>query len=280
MEIQNLKDIEQKFEAILCDVWGVVHNGINAHKNAVDALTRFRQNNKIVILITNAPRPNQNVKMQLEKLNVAQNAYDDIITSGDVARELIEKNKNSVFHLGPERDKQIFNNINVKFEDENNARCIVCTGLFDDENQKPQDYQKMFKEMIQRKCKMICANPDIIVERGDKIIWCAGALAQMFKEMGGEIEIAGKPYAPIYSQAKRKINEIKGENVNENKILAIGDAIATDAKGAQNNQIQFLFHARGIHQNDYDIPDDAKSIEKFIAKLDKKPEFWQKQLCW
>ena len=277
MKIDNLQKIHGQYNAILCDVWGVIHNGQKAHKSAVETLIKCRENGKIVVLITNAPRPAQSVQKQLEIIGVDENAYDSIVTSGDVTKNRIEKYKNSVFHLGPERDKTIFEGIKVEFKDAENAKCVVCTGLFDDDNEKPQDYKNMFQNMIERKCKMICANPDIVVERGDKIIWCAGALAQLYEEMGGEIEIAGKPHKPIYEKAMGKINEIAEKNIERKNVLAIGDAIATDAKGAGQAKVPFLFITNGIHAKE--CGDDAQT-QKFLEGVEHKPEFWQTHLNW
>ena len=277
MKIDNLQKIHKQYNAILCDVWGVIHNGQKAHKRAVETLLKCRENGKIVVLITNAPRPAQSVIEQLEIIGVDQNAYDSIVTSGDVTKNKIEKYKNSVFHLGPERDNKIFEGIKVEFKNAENAECVVCTGLVDDDNEKPQDYKNMFQNMIERKCKMICANPDIVVERGDKIIWCAGALAQLYEEMGGEIEIAGKPHKPIYQKAMEKINEMTEKNVEEKNVLAIGDAIATDAKGAGQAKVPFLFITNGIHAKE--CGDDTQT-QKFLEGVEHKPEFWQTQLNW
>ena len=266
--IDALDDIADGYAAILCDVWGVVHNGVRAFGDAVAALERVRARGKAVVLITNAPRPHGSVQAQLRLLNVPDAAWDRVVTSGDVTRGLIEDGARRVYHLGPDRDMAIYDGLDVDLVEEFEASAVVCTGLFDDETEEPSDYAEMLRRMRARDLPMICANPDIVVERGDSLVWCAGALARDYAQLGGRTVIAGKPHRPIYEASLAAASEVLGRTIEKGEVLAIGDGVLTDVKGAADNGIDLLYVSAGIHAAEYGeahAPDPAR----LAAFLDK-----------
>src|ERR1041385_1874823 len=191
------------YDAVLSDVWGVVHNGVAATPQACEALARFREMGRTVVLISNAPRPGAQVRKFPGHLNVPHSAYDAIVTSGDVTRDVVAKRAGQKFYLiGPERDHSIFAGLDIPpFSTPQDAEYVVCTGLFDDERETPEDYRERLAQLRARNLFMVCANPDVVVERGDRLVYCAGALADAYAEMGGEVYYAGKPYRPLYDLA-------------------------------------------------------------------------------
>jgi len=236
------------YDVLLSDVWGVVHNGVEAFPHACDALMRARQGGAAVILITNAPRPSNVVARQLEKLHVPREAYDAIVSSGDVTRAVIEARPGqSLFHMGPERDRSIFTGLDVRFAPLESADYVVCSGLDNDEVETPEDYRARLAAMLARKLFMVCGNPDVVVERGPQLVYCAGAIADLYKTMGGEVLYAGKPYRPIYDLALAKAEAAAGRKVAPARVLAIGDSVRTDLAGARSVGVDFLFVTSGIH---------------------------------
>jgi HAD superfamily hydrolase (TIGR01459 family) len=229
--IETLGSIGEGYGVILCDVWGVLHNGMRAFPDAVAALQAARAGGQVVVLVTNSPRPRAGVADQLALLDVPQDCYDAIVSSGDVTRRLIENGPRRVFHLGPDRDLALYDGLDVELCEEFEAQGVVCTGMFDDD-ETPQDYAEMLDRFRARNLPFICANPDIVVERGDELIWCAGALARDYAQRGGRTEIAGKPHRPIYEAALAAASDLLGREVARSEALAIGDGILTDIKGA------------------------------------------------
>lgn len=252
--IETLKSVTDGRKAILCDVWGVLHNGVTAFAPASAALRQAREDGLTVVLITNSPRPHDGVKKQLQLIGVPDDAYDGIVTSGDVTRTLIAEGPRQVFHIGPDHDLPIFDGLDVELVEEREAAVIACTGLFDDENETPEDYAEMLERARSRNLPFICANPDIVVERGDRLIWCAGSLAREYGQLGGRTLIAGKPHAPIYQRAMAMVNDLRGEDVAKSDMLAIGDALTTDVKGAMQAGVPLLFISDGIHAREYGVP--------------------------
>jgi HAD superfamily hydrolase (TIGR01450 family) len=249
--IDALDAISAGYSAILCDVWGVIHNGVAAFGPACEALQAARARGLAVVLITNAPRPFPGVIAQLRGLGVADDAYDRVVTSGDVTRDLILQGPRKIFHLGPERDLAIYDGLDVDLVDEFEANSVVCTGLFDDTTETPDDYADMLRRFRSRDLPFICANPDIVVERGDQLIWCAGALARDYGQLGGRTLIAGKPHRPIYEAALQAAGEVLGRKVEASDALAIGDGMLTDVKGAVLSGIDVLYVSAGIHAREY-----------------------------
>lgn len=230
------------YDAVLCDIWGVVHNGVTAHAGAVDALTRFRSGGGRVVLISNAPRPAGEVEKMLAALDVPRAAWDAIVTSGDMTRLLLQARAGqAMYHLGPARDRAVFDGIAVRLTQPEDAAFVLCTGLFDDDKEEPESYRDALALLRQRGLDMICANPDLVVERGGRLVYCAGALAQLYETLGGRVIYAGKPHLPIYEHAL----EVLG--ADSRRVLAIGDSVRTDLAGAAGAGLDALFIIGGIH---------------------------------
>jgi HAD superfamily hydrolase (TIGR01459 family) len=266
-QIANLTEISGGYDAIFCDVWGVLHNGVRSWAAAWKALAAEREAGRAVVLITNAPRPKGPVSEQLASLGVPDEAYDDIVTSGDVTRALIGENARMVFHIGPDRDMSLYDGLDVELVEEREAAAVVCTGLYDDDTETPADYTEMLQRLRARNLPFICANPDIVVERGDRLVYCAGALAKDFGMMGGRTLIAGKPHAPIYREAMARASAVLGRDVERERVLAIGDGLTTDVKGAMDYDLDLLFISDGIHAREYGAP-GKPDYDKMEAHLD------------
>jgi HAD superfamily hydrolase (TIGR01459 family) len=247
----HFEELADRYDVVLCDVWGVVHNSIVAFPAASDALARFRQKGGAVVLITNAPRPGEVVSHMLDRLGMPRASYDAIVASGDVTRSIVAARKGKIYHLGPQRDLPIFAGLDVAFAPVEQADFTVCTGLFNDEGETPDDYRDLLSKMYARQLFMLCANPDLVVERGDKLLYCAGALADIYGELGGEVLYAGKPYAPIYHEALAKAQSALGREVGHERVLAIGDSIRTDLRGARAFGVDCLFVTAGIHSEEF-----------------------------
>jgi HAD superfamily hydrolase (TIGR01459 family) len=253
---------------LLCDVWGVVHNGAEAHPAAGEALVRYRAEGGAVLLITNAPRPRAGVVAALDRFGVPREAYDDVLTSGDAARSVLAERAGArVYHLGPDKDLTIYEGLPLTLVDEADCDLICCTGFFDDEVETPDDYQEQLAAWHARDLPMICVNPDMVVERGGRLIWCAGALAQRYRDLGSDPLLVGKPHALIYEQAMARIAAIAGRPVPRESVLAVGDGIATDIRGAVGQGIDVLFVTDGIHTavfGERAAPDHDK-VREFLA---------------
>lgn len=266
--IKRLDELLPDYDVILCDVWGVLHNGVDAWPQAHRALSRACQGGASVVLITNAPRPCDKVAEQLSVLGVPSGAYDAIVTSGDVTRALISQGPSKIFHLGPERDLSIYEGLDVDLVAQNEAEVVVCTGLFDDDTETPEDYAGLLQELKDRDLSFICANPDIVVERGERLIFCAGALAQAYAKIGGKTQIAGKPHKPIYEEAICQAEKARGKKVDRKRVLAIGDGMPTDVTGAIDNNLDLLFVSDGIHSREYGEP-GAPDLSRLDAYLEE-----------
>lgn len=245
--ISGLGAIAPDYDALICDVWGVVHDGAKAHPSAVAALQRFRKERGRVVLLTNAPRPPEGIQATLRAFGVPDDAYDVIVSSGGLARdELIARAHGSrlkLMHIGPERDTPVFDGLDVDLAGPDEAEIVLCTGLFDDDNETPDDYVEMLKVPQKRGLVMICANPDIFAPRGGVLVHCAGGIAKVYEAMGGEVLYYGKPKPPIYATAFKAA----GEGA---RILVIGDALETDMAGANTMGLDALFVAFGLHQDE------------------------------
>jgi HAD superfamily hydrolase (TIGR01459 family) len=260
--IPGLSAIAGAYDAMICDVWGVLHNGVHGYPDAVEALKRFRGDDaRPVVLLTNAPRPSYAIEAMLHRFAVPTDAFDAIVTSGDVMHTILKEVGNEpAFHLGPSRDLPLFEGLTMPLVDEGEARIAVCTGLFDDETETPDDYRAVLGRLVDRGVPLYCANPDVVVERGDRLIYCAGAIAQLFEELGGEVVIVGKPYKPVYDVALATLDELAGRPLAKTRVLAVGDAFPTDVKGAWGQGLDVLLITAGIHATDFgpaDAPDPA-----------------------
>lgn len=271
--IGSLADLSGAYSAILCDVWGVVHNGEWHFPQAAQALAAARAARVPIVLITNSPRRSADVAAQMNAIGVPADAYDCIVTSGDVTRDLIAEGPRKIFHIGPDRDFTLYDGLGVDLVEEFEASGVVCTGLFDDEVEKPSDYAELLRRLRARDLPFICANPDIVVERGERMIWCAGALARDYAQLGGRTLIAGKPYAPIYDVAMKEVAGLLGRPVERSQVLAIGDGMMTDIKGAADNGFDVLYVSGGIHARDYGDPlqPDPERLAAFLDKHGYRP---------
>jgi HAD superfamily hydrolase (TIGR01459 family) len=281
--IPHFATLAPGYDALLCDVWGVVHNGIAAFPEPCDALMRMRARGAAVVLITNSPRPSEQVTRQLGRLHVPPEAYDAVVSSGDVTRSVIQERRGqSVFHMGPERDRSIFTGLNVRFALLDSADYVVCSGLDDDDVETPDDYRGRLETMLKRHLFMVCGNPDVVVERGDRLVYCAGAIADLYATMGGEVLYAGKPYRPIYDMALSKAEAAAGRKIELNKVLAVGDSVRTDLKGARAFGVDFLFVTSGIHAEELGGRErpDAAALNASFAAAGEMPKAIMRQLVW
>lgn len=269
-----------RYDVIFCDVWGVIHNGIVAFPAAVRALTLAIKAGKTVILLTNSPRRNESVVEQLHQLNIESSAYSRVVTSGDATRGLIANAPRKIFHIGPDRDLSLYDDLDVELTEEFEAQAVVVTGLFDDAVETPEDYNDMLKRIRARNLPMICANPDITVHRGSQLIWCAGALARDYAVLGGRTLIAGKPHRPIYELALHQAEELLGKTLDKSRILAIGDGVLTDVKGAEQFDLDVLYISGGIHRDDYmgEGGFDRLALDAFLKKHGFHPAFFMEAL--
>ena len=277
--ISGLAEVADRYDAVLSDVWGVIHNGRESFAEAVEALQRFKDTRGPVILISNAPRPAGAVLSQLDELGVPRSAWSAFVTSGDATRaELKKRAPGPVWAIGPERDRPLYDGIELEFAGPEEAKFISVTGPYDDEVDRPEDYLERLSGPASRKLPMICANPDRVVQRGDKLIYCAGSIADVYEELGGPVMMAGKPFAPIYDLACEEAAREAGRRVS--KVLAIGDAIPTDVKGANNQEIDCLFVARGIHAADLASPLDAEDVAALLAREGGRAAYAVPELRW
>jgi HAD superfamily hydrolase (TIGR01459 family) len=246
--LPSISGLATGVQAWISDIWGVLHNGIEAFPAAGEACMRFRSGGGIVVLVTNAPRPRSDVAAMLRRLGVPSEAYDAIITSGDVTQGLIAPWQGKrIFHLGPERQLPIFEGLDVCLVPADEADVVVCTGLVEDDHETPDDYRDLLQSLAGRGLEMICANPDIVVERGPRLVYCAGALADVYAKLGGTVRYAGKPHMPIYERAFEAIAAAKGRPVAKSDILAIGDGVLTDIAGAAAAGVRSVFIASALH---------------------------------
>ncbi len=281
--IPHFSTLASDYDVLLCDVWGVVHNGVVAFPQACDVLMRARARGTTVVFITNAPRQSEVVARQLAKLHVPRETYDAIVSSGDVTRSVIQTRAGqSLFHLGPERDHEIFTGLNVRLAPLESADYVVCSGLDDDDVETPEHYRARLTSMLERRLFMVCGNPDVVVERGDKLVYCAGSIADLYATMGGEVLYAGKPYRPIYEMALGKAEAAAGRKAPLKRVLAVGDSVRTDLKGAHTIGVDFLFITSGIHAEELGGRErpDGKTLTATFAAAGEMPKAVMRQLVW
>ncbi len=283
--VSGLAEIAADYDVVLCDVWGVLHNGLVAHAAASDALTRYRAGGGEVVLLSNAPRPGEGVVRQLDRLGVPRTAFDAVMTSGDLTRATVAARRDEiVHHIGPERDKGIFAGLDLKFGALDSADYVVCSGLHDDERETAQDYRDRLRVMRERGLAMICANPDLVVERGHRLIPCAGAIALAYEEMGGEVFYAGKPHRPVYEAALALAQRLRPERpLHQRRVLAVGDAIRTDIAGAARFGIPSLLVLRGIHAGELELDRDgvrSSHVQDWCTRQEAQPDLVMETLRW
>lgn len=284
--ISSLGDIASDYDAILCDVWGVIHNGKAPHMAACAALKQFREERGPVILVSNSPRPVEGIPAQLAGIGVPEDAWDAIVTSGDSTRVIVKEGDfgTRCFHLGPDRDLTLFEGMGVtrSGDPKEPADFIICTGPWDDETETADDYRDLFPGLVERNLPMICANPDLVVERGPKLITCAGSLAKLYEELGGTVHYAGKPHAPIYRLAREMMQRlgVERDEGNWERVLFIGDGMPTDIPGARDQGIDALFVTSGIHAAEFGDDPDEEALKKGLARRGLSPRHAIPRLSW
>lgn len=280
----KLSELTSGVELLLVDVWGVLHNGLAAHPAASDALARYRAQGGFVMLVSNAPRGGELVVEFLNKLGVPHDAYDGVVTSGDVSRSLLARGDYATLaYFGPDKDRSIFAGLSVRETPIAEAEVALCAGLADDETETPDDYVDRLEECRARNLPMICANPDLVVERGPQLIWCAGAIAEAYEKMGGAVIWTGKPHRAIYDAAIEIATLSLGHAIAPERIMAIGDAIRTDIAGAHGLGVRSLMTADGIHAHDLlncARIVDADKASAFLSSATHQPSAMTARLTW
>jgi HAD superfamily hydrolase (TIGR01459 family) len=260
--IEHAATLLAGYDVLICDVWGVVHDGRHAYGGAGDALARFRSGGGTVILLSNAPLPGEGVARLLDDKGVRRDAWDAIVSSGDLARaHVAEQGFRRLHHIGPDRDLMLFDAMAARLVSLAEAQAIVCTGLVDDRRETATDYRPLLGQAFVRQTPLICANPDLVVDVGGSLLPCAGAIAKLYEEMGGPVFWAGKPHAPAYEAALACAARLRSSDVERRCVLAIGDALRTDLAGAAAFGLDFLFIAQGIHRAEL-MPDGRLTAER------------------
>ncbi|ODT83471.1 MAG: hypothetical protein ABS76_03670 [Pelagibacterium sp. SCN 64-44] len=281
--ISGLSDLAGRYDAVLSDVWGVIHNGVAAFPEAVEALRRFRMQGGRVVLITNAPRPSGPIVAMLDRLGVPRDAYDGIVSSGDATRVMIARYRGrAIHHVGPAtEDDALYEGLDLRRTGPEEAEVVVVTDL-DSDDDTPEMYRERARFWLSRKLPMICANPDRVVEHGDQIIYCGGALGDLYAAMGGMVHMAGKPYQPIYEEAFRLAEEAAGHPLDKSRVLAIGDSVRTDATGAAQFGVDLLFITGSIHAAELDAfgKPDPQAIADLIAPSRARTAGYLPRLNW
>jgi len=265
---EGLRFIINDYDLFFIDIWGVVHNGIKLHEKAIEALLEIEKSKKDYVLLTNAPRPNNTVKKFLDKMGMSKNIQEKVYTSGEAALNYLKKNhlEEIFYHIGPPRDFDLFLDFKKnKTDNIKDSSYFLCTGLFDDHDKDLKYYKDLLNGFISK--KMICTNPDLIVDRGKIRELCAGSVALVFEKMGGEVIYFGKPFLEVYNQSA---------NINNKKILCIGDNLNTDIKGANLQNFHSLLISNGVHKQEI----KNEGIEKVAKKYETIVNFIQSELKW
>ena len=274
-KIKNFQDIADNYDALICDVWGVIHNGRELFEGVNDCLVKFRSKQKPVVLLSNAPRPSKYIERMLNQLGLDRKSFNEIVTSGDMTMSVLNESHygSKCYHIGPDRDLNIFDGVNVSRVSFDEADFLFVTGLFDDETEDENSYSSILDEAKKRNLKLICANPDIVVQRGEKLIPCAGAIAKKYEEIGGKAINIGKPFSPIFDKA---VNLIKGINENQNpRIIVIGDGLETDIKGANILKMDSLLVLGGLFASE-----SERNIIEVLKKKNIFPSYYTEELKW
>ena len=247
--LSGLSDIAADYDILLCDVWGVIHNGRESWPAACEALSRFNREQGHVVLISNSPRPSSDVIAQLDALGVPRDSWRAFVTSGDATRmELAKRAPGPAWIIGPDRDWPLYEGLGLDtVPSAEDAAFISVTGPVDDTVETPEDYRARLSAGVARDRELICANPDRVVQRGDQLIYCGGSLADLYESLGGRVTMAGKPFGPIYDLALTEAAALLGKPVDRARVLCIGDGVVTDVLGANKQALDCLFIAQGIH---------------------------------
>ena len=266
-ELSHLSEIYKNYDTFIIDLWGVIHNGVELNSSALSAIEQLNNNSKKIVFLSNAPRPSSKVVNFLLKMNMERKYLSNVMTSGEAAMYAINKNQfgKTFFHLGPSRDTSVFEKVKNNKTDLESCDFIICTGLFDEYEDDLEYYKNFLEKYISK--KLVCTNPDLTVHRGNVEELCAGSVAKVFEKLGGEVVYFGKPYKEIYKMCF---------STNE-KVLAIGDNLRTDIKGANNLNIDCIFISEGVHRDEYK---NTSELEFLLNKYEVKANFFQKELKW
>jgi len=277
-ELKGIREVADKYDVYFIDLWGVIHNGLACYPEALSVLEYLKKKNKKIILISNAPRPSKTVSLFLEKIRLPNSLYDILITSGDETKEYITTHKKNkkFYHLGPDRDQDLFKDLNINLFNKEESDEIICTGLFFAENEKLEQYNSELELYKQQNKILVCANPDEAVFRGNKKELCAGALAKKFEELGGQVIYFGKPYKSIYYSALKKLNLLKIFEEKKINLIAIGDNLKTDIKGANSLNIDSIFITNGLYKNFFQSQKVDLEVEESLSNI----KYYQKNLAW
>jgi HAD superfamily hydrolase (TIGR01459 family) len=287
--IDGIREFSRSYAAIFCDVWGVLYNGAGHFPHAAEALHRYRVRGGYVALVTNASRPDAEVRRQLVDAGLPENCFDDLVSAGELTlREIIARGNAACFHLGPARDDGLFAAASartgkaVRRVDADEADYIVCTGLYDEISEKPEDYDPLLAPLAARGLEMLCANPDIVVANGDRLVYCAGALAERYLALGGRATMYGKPWPPIYDEALARARRARGD-LPPTGILAIGDGAFTDLAGAGRAGLDCLFVTGGVHASE--LLNEAGTVDpdglaRLIARAGARPVALVREVFW
>lgn len=277
--VAGLAALRESYNALLCDVWGVLHNGRQAFDGAYDCLKNWRDGGGKVLLLSNAPRPGRTVAAQLDRMGVAGDAFDAVLTSGDVAQQMTLqriKDGQRCFHVGPDKDMDLIDDAKIPLSGLEEADFILFTGMYDDDVETPDDYRDMMATWQARNLPVLCANPDRKVQMADKVIYCAGAVAELYEQAGGEVVWLGKPYLPVYTQARKKLAAM----LDEPKILAVGDGPKTDIPGAANAGLDALFISGGLAGASGHAIDTPEEIAALLAEENTFAHYAMRHLVW
>ncbi|MEQ8405768.1 MAG: TIGR01459 family HAD-type hydrolase [Oceanicaulis sp.] len=277
----QLSSLTVDYDAILCDVWGVIRDGRSLVPEALDALAKFRSQGGTVVLLSNSPRRSASLKSFLTQMGAKDGQFDAAVTSGDaIHAELSARAPGPAFKLGPDWDDPLYDGTGLEFADLKDAEFISCTGLYDYETETPDQYEDLLREAQLRRLTMVCANPDIVVQVGDRLQYCAGALARLYEQMGGDVILAGKPHPPVYDLAYSMIEAGRGEPVDKTRILAIGDGPETDIAGAQREGLDALFIAGGIVAERFEGGFSEQAARDLLAEDGLSARYCAPKLVW
>lgn len=277
----GLGELAPHYDALLCDVWGVVHNGKAAFEAATSALTQFRRAGGIVVMLTNAPRPSTEIPAQFAALGVPDSSWDGIVTSGDATKALLSQNApGPAFKLGPPKDDRLYDGTGMTFAKLEEAKLVSCTGFYDDNRETPGDYDALLAHAAGLNLPMICANPDKVVHFGDRLIYCAGALAENYAALGGEVVYTGKPHDTIYQLSYERLAALRGHPVDKSRILAIGDGLPTDILGAASQSLDCLFITGGIHEAHFSGSAYAEEVAHLLQDHQTRARYAMPVLRW
>ncbi len=277
--IDGLSEIASTYDALLCDAWGVIHDGVRVFPGVAAALREFRRARGPVLVLTNAPRPSAIIPGQLDRLGLPREAYDGVVTSGDATRAAIAAMApRRAYKLGPDKDDGLYEGLEVAFAPIEEAGYIICTGLFDDQRETPGDYRGLLETAASRGLPMICANPDIVVRWGGRLVYCAGALAELYESLGAKVIYGGKPHAQIYDVAFAALSRVTGRAIDRSRILAVGDGLRTDIAGANAQGLDALYVAGdgGVHEG----AADAHSINAALERSGAHAKYVTRGVVW